>query len=206
MAAGELVRGLPEQIAQRLRNDILSGRLVEGERLSEMDLAERFGVSRGPVREALVQLLHEGMLVKQSNAGVKVAPAAPDSIRELLIPLRRTIETYALRVCFHELTAKDFRAWEEILQRLQFACQQRDYAGTAEQDVALHRSILVRARQPDLLAVWQTMVARIRRHFRESHANYADPMAIYEEHRALIDAFRTGDLEQAVQALARNIA
>lgn len=206
MAAGELVRGLPEQIAQRLRNDILSGRLVEGERLSEMDLAERFGVSRGPVREALVQLLHEGMLVKQSNAGVKVAPSAPDSIRELLIPLRRTIETYALRVCFHELTAKDFRAWEEILQRLHFACQQRDYAGTAEQDVALHRSILVRARQPDLLAVWQTMVARIRHHFRESHAKYPDPMAIYEEHRALIDVFRSGDLESAVQALARNIA
>jgi|SRR5581483_10972131 len=201
-----LVRGLREQIVHRLRNDILAGRLADGERLTENGLAERYGVSRGPVREALVQLFQEGMLVRNHKVGFKVAAAAPDSVRQLVIPLRRTIETYALRVCHASLTPQDFQRWDEILHRMRFACEQRDFAATAECDIALHRSIVERACQPDVLAIWNTMVARIRRHFRANHERYQDPMAIYQEHRTMIDKFRSGNINTAVKALEKNIS
>jgi DNA-binding GntR family transcriptional regulator len=205
MTATALVRGLRDQIVQRLRNDILAGRLVDGERLTEHHLAQRYGVSRGPVREALVHLFQEGMLVKNHSVGFKVAAAAPDSVRQLVIPLRRTIETYALRVALPELTPHDFHRWDEILHRMKFACEQHDFAATAECDIALHRSIVERARQPDVLAIWNTMVARIRLHFRASHERYPDPMDIYQEHRAMIDKFRSGEVAKAVKALEKNI-
>lgn len=205
MTVAALVRGLREQIVHRLRNDILAGRLADGERLTENSLAVRYGVSRGPIREALVQLFQEGMLVKNHKVGFKVAAAAPDSVRQLVIPLRRTIETYALRVSLHDLTPHDFQRWDEILQRMEFACRQRDFAATAECDIALHRSLVERARQPDVLAIWNTMVARVRLHFRASHERYPDPMGIYQEHRAMIDKFRSGDLDKAVKALEKNI-
>lgn len=204
MAAG-LVRGLREQIVNQLRDDILVGRLEAGERLSETKLAERFGVSRGPIREALVQLTHEGLLVGKPNCGVTVASSAPDSIRELIVPIRRTIETFALRQFFDNITEDDFRVWEEILQRMQTAVKKKDFNATAEADIAFHRSLLVRAGQPDLLAIWQTIVARIRTHFRQSHMQNPEPSSIYREHRTIVDIFRKGDKEAAMKVLEENI-
>jgi len=203
--ARRLVRGLREQIANQLRDDILAGRLEAGVRLSETSLADRFGVSRGPIREALVQLTNEGMLIGRANCGVTVAPSAPDSIRELIVPIRRTIETFALRLFFDDIGKEDFEVWEEILEKLKAACQKKDFNATAELDIAFHRSLLVRAGQADLLAIWQTIVARIRTHFRHAHLKMQDALKIYAEHRGIVDTFRKGDKEAAVKMLEVNI-
>jgi DNA-binding GntR family transcriptional regulator len=199
-------RGRRDEIVNRLRDDIVAGRLDEGAHLSEVRLAERFGTSRGPIREALQQLTHEGLLVAKRNCGVTVAPAAPKAVRELIVPLRRTIEVYALRLIFDELGDADFERWEDILRRLRDACRKKDCAATAELDIAFHRSILLRAGQPDLLAIWQTIVGRIRTHFRKSHMRYADLMDIYREHRDLVETFRAGNEAESVKQLKKNIA
>ena len=195
-----------EAIIEELRDDILSGRVADGDRLSEMSLAERFGTSRGPIREALQQLTLEGLLLAKRNCGVTVAPAAPKAIRELVVPLRRTIEVYALREFFDDISEDDFRLWDDLLRRLKIACRKKDFAATAELDIAFHRSLLVRAGQPDLLMLWQTMVGRIRTHFRKSHTRYQDLMGVYREHRDIVETFRAGNEVAAVKALKENIA
>jgi len=202
----QLIKGLREQIVEQLRDDILAGRLPEGTALREIELSEQFGVSRGPIREALQQLTHEGVVVAQRNRGVHVAPLAPEEIRELVTPIRRTIETYALRLFFDDINDDDFDIWNQILNRLELACRRRDYAAIAEQDIALHRSFLQRAGQPDLMAIWSVLVARVRHHFRETHLSYDDAMEIHAEHRALIACFCHGDVEVAVTELEENIA
>jgi DNA-binding GntR family transcriptional regulator len=199
-------RGLREQIADRLRDDILSGRIAEGERVSEPQLVKRFGVSRAPIREALVKLTQEGLLISRPNCGVTVAPSAPDAIQELVMPLRRTIETYALRRIFDDINEDDYLTWDAILERLKAACVKRDWITCAEQDIAFHRSILERAGQPDLLAIWATIVARLRSYFRQSYQKYdAEPMELYEEHRRIVETFRSGNKKKAVKALERNV-
>ena len=110
----QLVRGLGEQIVERLREDIFAGRIAEGERLRETELARRFSVSRGPIREAIQQLTWEGVLETDRNRGAMVATSAPDEITELIIPLRCTIEKYAVRLFIDQLTAEDFQLWENI--------------------------------------------------------------------------------------------
>ena len=141
----EIVRGLRIQIVERIREDIMSGRLAGGERLSELALGRRFGVSRGPVREALVQLAHEGLVDCKPNCGVHVSMPVPDSIRALIIPIRRTIETFALRLIFDDLNEDDFRRWEAILKRMAKACHEMDTVAAVEQDIAFHRLLLERA-------------------------------------------------------------
>ena len=65
-------RTIREQVAAHLRYAVLSGELGEGEALREQPLARHFGVSRGPVRDALLQLTQEGLLVAEQNCGVRV--------------------------------------------------------------------------------------------------------------------------------------
>ncbi|OAI48078.1 hypothetical protein AYO44_01360 [Planctomycetaceae bacterium SCGC AG-212-F19] len=206
MAVGGLIRSTREQITDVLREEILCGRLDEGVRLSEAKLAERFGVSRGPIREALAQLTQEGLLVAKPNCGVKVAPSAPDAINDLIVPIRRAIETYALKLFFDELTDEDLGIWDDILHRLKRACLEKDVKGITLYDIAFHRAILVRAGQPDLLVIWQTMLGRIRKHFQASAIPYAkNYLAIYKQHQTIVDVFRGGDKAAAVRALEEHI-
>lgn len=203
----QLVLGLREQIADQLRSDVLCGRLTEGERLSEMKLVERFGVSRTPIREALQQLTHEGLLEGRPNVGVKVSHRPPDSIRELVVPIRRSVETFALRSFFADLTDADFSRWHAILEKMRAACLAADYPAIAEQDIAFHHSIVRRAGQRDLEQIWNSILARVRHHFWETQQrDYATPLEIHDEHVRIVEVFRGGDIESAVKALEKNIA
>ncbi len=197
-----------EQITDRLREDVFSGRLPAGERVSEATLAERFGVSRGPVREALSLLTSEGLFVAKPNCGVTVAPPAPEAIRELVLPIRRTIEVYALKQIFDALTAADFRYWDDILFQMERACRLKEWPQLPQLDVAFHRYLLERADSPDLLAIWQTIVSRMRAHFWDTvraHNERDDLMRLHAHHAELVAAFRAGPRAAAVKALERHI-
>lgn len=193
------------QIAESLRNDILSGRMGEGLRLTESELAQRFGVGRGLVREAVQQLSMQGLLITRPNRGAAVAPEAPREIRQLIIPIRRTVEAYALQLVFDELTDADFQRWEEVLQKMKTAGEQNDFYAVAEADIAFHRVLLERAGQPDLLIIWDALVGRIRSHFRRMQRRYSNLIEVYDEHAALLEGYRRRDLESAVRLLKANI-
>ncbi len=200
-----LVLGLREQIVEQLRDDLLSGRIGEGERLVEQDLVRRFGVSRTPIREAIAQLSHEGLLEALPHRSVRVAATAPDEIRELILPVRATLESFALATIFDSLTVEDFGHWEALLDRFKAACKRGDCIETVNCDIAFHRSIIRRAGQKDLEALWSAIVARVRSHFWESHRSYSDLMDLYREHKSIIDVFRRGDKQAAVDALVESM-
>jgi DNA-binding GntR family transcriptional regulator len=197
-----------DQITDRLREDVFSGRLPAGERVSEATLAERFGVSRGPIREALSLLTSEGLFVAKQNCGVTVAQPAPEAIRELVLPIRRTIEVYALKQVFDSLTPDDFRAWDDVLFRMERVCARREWQHFPQLDVAFHRYLIERAGSSDLLAIWQTIVSRMRAHFWETvreHDSRNDLARLHTHHAELLDAIRKGPKGAAVKALERHI-
>jgi|688.fasta_scaffold187212_2 DNA-binding GntR family transcriptional regulator len=202
----DFVPSLREQIVDRLRAEVVSGRLAEGESLTEQELSDRFAVSRTPIREALQQLTHEGLLVGRRNAGVRVAQRPSAAISDFAVSIRRSVETFALRSFFADIDDEDLRHWNEILECLREACAARDYRAIAEHDIAFHRSIIRRAHQQELEAIWVPLLSRVRMHFRETQrANYPDPMAIHQEHVDILNVFRSGDLEASVRALEKNI-
>jgi len=99
-----IYRSIPEQVLDNLRREILSGKLIPGEPLREQEISDRFGVSRGPVREALRQLTQQGLLVLEPNKGVRIAQYLSESVRPLTIELRRKIETFVLDSIFEQIT------------------------------------------------------------------------------------------------------
>jgi len=194
-------RPTPTEVANQLRNDILAGRLQAGHRLTEIDLCQRFTVGRGRVREAIHQLVRQGLVITRSNRGAIVAADAPKDIRELIIPIRRTLEVYALQRIFDDLDEATFVRWEQILIELHGACERQDYHSIAEADVAFHRLLLERADQPDLMVIWETLVGRIHSHFLQMQWKQARLLDIYDEHRLLVDTFKARDRETAVKLL-----
>ena len=205
MSVGESVQTIHEQISDQLRSEILSGRFRPHEPLREVHLAKRFGLSRGPIRHALQQLVQEGLLVTEANRSARVAPQVSSEVRDLYIPLRAQIETYALRLCFDELDAADFQTWEKQLAKLQLACQERDYPGILDHDLYFHRSILVRANLDEVVPIWTLIVTRTREYYEKVELAVNDVDLVYALHLSLLDVFRTGDKEAAVEALYQHL-
>lgn len=193
------------EVAERLRNDILCGRIPEGARLAESGISKRFGVGRGPVREAVQKLSSQGLLQTRPNCGAVVAPEASREARGVLVPIRRTLEVHALTRIFDELGPDDFQRWEEILKQMHEACLAEDFHTIAEADIAFHHYLLVRSGEPDFLIVWETLIGRIRSHFRRTQRRCQNLLAIHEEHREILDAFRNGTLQEAVRLLKEKI-
>ena len=195
----------PTDVADQLRNDILAGPSPAGLRLTEQDLCRRFAVGRGRAREAIHQLARQGLLVIRANRGATVAADAPQAVRDLIIPIRRTVEVYALGVIFDALDDATFARWEAVLEAMRVACEGEDRHAVAEADIAFHRVILERADQPDLLVIWETLLGRIHSHFLRVQWRQPRLLDVYDEHRALLDAFRAGDRAAAVRLLTEKI-
>lgn len=195
------IQTIREQIADRLRADILSGELSEGQPLREEPLGKRFGVSRGPIRDVLMQLTQEGLLVSKTNCGVRVGSAPSEEIQPLVVSLRKEIEEYALRQVFDDLTDVDIQTLENSVEQLRTACERGDLADVARYDMAFHRAILDLTENGDLIAIWLPIVLRMMMHY----TRHADMMESYQEHERILEAIRSRDVEQSVTALMDNI-
>ncbi len=194
-------RTIREQIADRIRADVLSGRLVEGTSLREQSLAKQYGVSRAPIRDALLQLTQEGLLVAKPNCGVKVGTSSIDDIQPLVVDLRRRIEVFALRQAFQSFTDEDVARLEATVEELRAACQNEDLSEIVRNDMALHRYIIEATGNADLLAIWLPIVSRMMLHY----SRHRDMMESHREHTAIVDAIRRHDKKAAVKALEVNI-
>lgn len=113
MAVDDLLRPVPRstlraQVAERLRMAILAGDIAPGAPLVETALSQRFDVSRGPLREALRQLIEEGLVVTVAYTGTHVAPLSVEDVQEIY-SLRTALETFAFEQVWERRDAR-FRA------------------------------------------------------------------------------------------------
>ncbi|MCY3916021.1 MAG: GntR family transcriptional regulator [Chloroflexi bacterium] len=201
MPTFEIFRTLPEQIAARLQQDILAGQLQPGDPLREVDLSDRFGVSRGPVREAFRQLTQQGLLVLEPNKGVRVAQNPSVEVRPLVVQLRRMIEVFVLESIFDRITADDLAVWDEILADIKSACESSDLNALTDHDLRFHQAIVKSHDDRDLFTLWQPIAMRMMMQYNRLD----DLMESYREHKRILDAIRSGDQTTAIKALSTNI-
>lgn len=201
MSSPVVYRTIREQIVEQLRNEVLSGEIAEGESLREQKLAERFGVSRGPIRDALLQLTQEGLLSAEPNRGVRVSGGPSLAIQPLVVETRRRIERFALETIFDALTAEDLRSLDEVLARFKTACERGEMKEVVERDLALHRWIVERVGDADLTAMWLQVIVRMRLRY----TRHKSLMDSYREHKRVVDAMRKRDRAGALAALEANI-
>ena len=110
---------------------------------------------------ALIILSNEGLTYSKHNFGMRVSKFSNDAIDNLVIPLRRTVEIFALRQYFHEININDIRSWENCLKKMKNSCLENNYNKIAECDIEFHRLIVDRSNIVDVISIWNLLISRV---------------------------------------------
>jgi DNA-binding GntR family transcriptional regulator len=183
----------------RLRAAILAGEIPEGAVTSQATLAERFGVGRTPLREALRMLQREGLVISQPNHRVRIAELSSEDAEELYI-MRIALEAVAIRVTVPVLTGADLAELDGLMAQMDHYMKLRDHVGHRDPHRQFHHRLVYAAgpRVSDEIDELFDHAERYRRRF-----GAADSWeARRAEHRAILDAVGEGDREAAADLLA----
>lgn len=193
-----------EQVVEALREAIVSGKLEDGERLIEDKIAHELKTSRGPVREALSQLEHEGFVVSFPYRGAVVMGVSDEEVHEVLIPIRLTLERFSFTKAAERMTDDDFGELAKEVWVLGEAARADDLVRSVEADLRFHAIVLECSGQPHTAQVWRTIAPRIRAYFFR-YGRSADLARIAVEHGGLLTALQSRDPKIVLAALERHI-
>jgi DNA-binding GntR family transcriptional regulator len=194
-----------EHVVEALRDAIVAGTLEDGERLIEDKIARELKTSRGPVREALRQLEHEGFVVSYPYRGAVVLGVSDEEVREVLVPVRLVLEKYSFPKAAARMTDDDFAEVAKEVWQMAEAARTNDLERSVEADMRFHEILLDHANQPHTAQVWRSIAPRIRAYFYR-YGRRADLERISHEHGDLLAALQTRDADTIGAALEAHIA
>lgn len=185
-------RSLADDVVDRLRDAIFHGNFKPGEALREEQIAAMLDVSRGPVREALVQLEREGLVIVRRHRGATVARLSRSDIEDVY-SLRLALERLAVQRATRYASDEDFQAMEAVLVAFDQALSRgSSEKQVAELDVRFHDLIYQAARHQRLYDCWATLKSQI--YIFLLSRNVADPdfrEITVKAHADLLAAIRT---------------
>ncbi|WP_406148704.1 GntR family transcriptional regulator [Streptomyces sp. NBC_01012] len=190
-----LQRGLGVQIAEVLRERLLTGRLHPGTRINEVVLARELGTSRGPLREAVRQLVSEGLLVHTPNRGATVFAAEPDDVAALF-ELRMALEAASVRLAAERRDDKSVAALHAACARARKTIQGGRRL-VHRLDLDFHRTLTDTARSPRIAEqLWrvQQQIILLRSPLDVPAAHTAGSL---DDHEEIAAAVADGDGERA---------
>jgi DNA-binding GntR family transcriptional regulator len=195
---------LRQRASDALRTAIVQGHYLPGDRLKEVELAEQLGISRAPVREALRQLEHEGLVASLPYRATEVLGVSQEEVAEVLVPIRLTIESFAFRNALPLLSEADFEELAQLVAQMREASERGDLDELAEDDVRFHELVIERAGQPHCLQIWRLIEPRVRAYFRRDAPAHASLDEVADEHEEL-RALQGGDEAALMATLERHI-
>jgi DNA-binding GntR family transcriptional regulator len=187
------------QIVETIREALVAGALPGGARLTEQQLAQQLGVSRGPVREALQRLVQEGLLIGRPHRGVVVPVFDRESVRDIYLA-RLAVERTAAVVLTRRCSAATVERLGAAVgaMRADIASATPSWTALADHDLEFHRLFVAGAASPRLLRLFQTLSDETRMVMAHVGVVYAEPARLVEEHAALLAALRERDAEALV--------
>ena len=197
-------RTLWQRVHDHLRDEIISGGLTPGTVLHEVALAGSLGVSRGPIREALGRLATEGLVAIRPRRGAVVRALSNEEFIEAY-QVREALEMMAVRLAVPRLTAEDQAAMERLIEEMASRAEAEDVQGFFEANTEFHQRFFEVAGNRMLSELYRQLRGQIDRHRLRSLELRGNLRRSIEEHRAILWAARTGDVERAVRLASDHI-
>ncbi len=198
-------RNLPEQIAASLQAAILSGRLGSGARLIEAAIADQMRTSRGPVRDALLLLERDGLIVKLPNRGARVLHFDPRGLREAT-SLRAVLEEFAVALLTPNITAPQLKSLHGLVEKMESAARRNDVRDFNDADYRFHDALCAASGHGTLHTMWRGMAHRVRTFLGSSNLASGNLQTVARRHRALYAALATRKNAAARQAIRAHFA
>ena len=195
---------LSEQIARTLRASLVSGRLVPGVTYSVPALAEEFGVSSMPVREAMLQLVQQGLMRSVPNKGFRVVELSPRELDEIM-QLRLLVEVPTVVKVAADVSDKTMRELRRIARDITRAAKSGALVEYIESDRQFHRTLTALAKNERLDELIDDLRSRSRLVGLGSLAEHGDLDASAKEHLEMLDAIGEGDAPRLRSLMERHI-
>lgn len=181
----ENYRPLRDVVFDHLRNSILNGELKPGERLMEVQLAQKLGVSRTPVREAIRKLELEGLVVMIARKGAYVADLSVKDILDV-IEVRSVLEGLAAALAAERMSEEELKELKSISEDFRKCFERKDTQGLIEADKKFHDCILKSTNNPKLIQINQGLQEQIHRFRVIYFSEYTQAKYLLMEHDQIL--------------------
>lgn len=195
---------LRDVVFNTLRQAILKGELEPGERLMEIQLAERLGVSRTPVREAIRKLELEGLVVMVPRKGAEVSSITEKSLKDVL-EVRKALEELAAELACQRMSEEEIARTEEQLEEFKRTVEGDDLTRIAEMDVEFHEMIYVGTKNERLVQMLHNLREQMYRYRMEYIKDKEKRGTLVEEHAEIISRIKHHDIAAAKEASRKHI-
>ena len=191
-------------VGERIRSNIIEGVLPPGSQLNEVELAAAYGVSRGPIREAMQRLIQEGLLRSEPHRGVFVPIMTPEDVDDIYL-VRGALETAAVRrIAGTSRAPSAYKTLDKIVRAMESAEKGDDWNTVANRDLDFHTALVAAADSPRLERMFTTVISETRLCLGVLSAAYDARGDLVEEHRRISDLIKDDDTEGAVSALQKH--
>lgn len=195
---------LRDVVFNTLRQAILRGELKPGERLMEIQLANKLGVSRTPIREAIRKLELEGLVLMIPRKGAEVAEITEKNLRDVL-EVRRALEELAVRLTCERITKEQIEELKITASEFEAATKSSDVTKIAEADVKFHDVIYMATENARLIQLLNNLREQMYRY----RVEYLKRKEVYpkliKEHEEIIAAIRAGERETACRMVCEHV-
>ena len=195
---------LRDVVFQTLRKAILKGELQPGERLMEVQLANRLGVSRTPIREAIRKLELEGLVTMIPRRGAEVAEITEKNMRDVL-EVRRALEELAVKIACEKITEEELERLGKVAKKFRNVMHGDDLMKITEADVEFHEALAAASHSEVFEVTLQLFISMIS-DFRNRFYSLSDYISqARESHMAIYEAVRDRDVAKARYEVERHL-
>ncbi|GED42703.1 GntR family transcriptional regulator [Cobetia marina] len=207
-AATPEVRTLAERVFHQLQDAIVRGELAPGSKITEPGLAQAYGISRGPLREAMRRLEVHRLIERVPHVGARVVKLSMTELLELF-DVREALESMAARLAARHMTPEEVARLRSVLKTHE---QQSDLkTGTAyfqkEGDLDFHYQIVLGSHNHMLMTILcDDLYYLVRMYRTQFSASGSRPQKAFVEHHRIVDAIESGDEELAELLMRRHVS
>lgn len=196
---------LRDVVFQTLRDAILKGKLKPGERLMEMHLANKLGVSRTPIREAIRMLEKEGLAVTVPRKGAMVANMTEKDLENVL-EIRDALDELSVRTACMRATDEDFSNLKKAMGAFEKACKGNDVRLIVDRDEKFHDIIYRMTDNEKLIEIignLREQMYRYRYEYVKDRANYS---VLVDEHKKILDGLKERNVDFVQNIMHQHLA